>query len=98
MRILKYEPSYVEIEAHIDAPGFLVLSDTYYPGWKAHVDGKLSRIYRADYTLRAVYLEPGKHIVKFIYDPFSFKIGAAITLVTLFLCLTPLYSGVRHKF
>ena len=98
VRILKYEPSYVEIEAQTDAPGFLVLGDTYYPGWKAHVDRKLSRIYKADYTLRAVYLEPGKHIVKFTYDPFSFKIGAIITLVTLFLCLTPLYSGVRHKF
>ncbi|PIP68660.1 MAG: hypothetical protein CO035_07980 [Candidatus Omnitrophica bacterium CG_4_9_14_0_2_um_filter_42_8] len=98
VRILKYEPSYIEIDAHIDTPGFLVLSDTYYPGWKARVDGKLNRIYRADYTLRAVYLEPGKHSVKFTYDPFSFKIGAIITLVTLFLCLTPLRSGVRHKF
>ncbi|MBU1912058.1 MAG: YfhO family protein, partial [Candidatus Omnitrophica bacterium] len=81
--ILKYEPSYVEIEAYIDAPGFLVLSDTYYPGWKAHVDGKPNRIYKADYTLRAVYLEQGKHIVKFTYDPFSFKIGAMITLATI---------------
>ena len=83
VRILKYEPRDVEIEAHIDAPGFLVLSDTYYPGWKAHVDGKPNRIYKADYTLRAVYLEPGKHIVKFTYDPFSFKIGAMITLATI---------------
>ena len=81
--ILKYEPNYVEVEAYIDAPGFLVLSDTYYPGWKALVDGKLNRIYKADYTLRAVYLEPGKHIVKFTYDPFSFKIGSIITLATI---------------
>jgi len=81
--ILKYEPSYVEIEAETDTPGFLVLSDTWYPGWKAHVDGKLSKIYRADYILRSVYLKPGKHIVKFTYDPFSFKIGSIITLATI---------------
>lgn len=83
VRILKYEPSYVEIETETSAPRFLVLSDTYYPGWKAFVDGKPSKIYKADYTLRAVYLEPGKHIVKFTYDPFSFKIGSIITLATI---------------
>jgi len=81
--ILKYKPNYVEIEAEMSAPGFLVLSDTYYPGWKASVDEKPSKIYRADYILRAVYLAPGKHIVKFTYDPFSFKIGSMITLATI---------------
>ena len=85
--ILKYEPNYVEIKAETSAPKFLVLSDTYYPGWKASVDEKPCKIYRADYVLRAVYLESGKHIVKFTYDPFSFKIGAIITLVTVFVSL-----------
>ena len=87
VRILKYEPNYVEIKAETNAPRFLVLSDTYYPGWKASVDEKPGKIYRADYVLRAVYLEPGKHIVKFAYDPFSFKIGAIITSGTLVCCL-----------
>ncbi len=80
--ILKYKPNYVEIEAEMSAPGFLVLGDTYYPGWKVFVDGKKDKIYRADYILRAVYLKPGKHIVKFTYDPFSFKIGMLISAVT----------------
>ncbi len=82
MDILKYEPNYVEIEAVVGESKFLILSDTYYPGWKAHVDGKIDKIYRADYILRAVYLKPGKHIVKFTYDPFSFKIGMLISAVT----------------
>ncbi|MCX5687867.1 MAG: YfhO family protein [Candidatus Omnitrophica bacterium] len=85
--ILKYEPSYVEIEAETNVPGFLVLSDTWYPGWKVYVDGNLDKIYRADYILRSVYLEQGKHIVKFTYDPFSFKIGMIITLGTLVCCI-----------
>jgi len=59
------------------------LSDTYYPGWKVYIDKKPGKIYRADYILRAVYLEPGKHIVKFRYGPFSFKIGFMITLATM---------------
>ena len=83
MNILKYKPNYVEIEAEMSVPGFLVLGDTYYPGWKVYVDGKQDKIYRADYILRAVYLMPGKHIVKFTYEPFSFKIGVIITLGTI---------------
>ncbi|MDO8603300.1 MAG: YfhO family protein [Candidatus Omnitrophota bacterium] len=83
VNISKYESNYVEIKAESSAPKFLVLSDTYYPGWKVYVDGKADKIYRADYILRAVYLKPGKHIVKFTYDPFSFKIGAIITLATI---------------
>ena len=85
--ILKYKPNYIEIEAITNESKFLVLSDTYYPGWRASVDEKPCKIYRADYVLRAVYLEPGKHIVKFTYDPFSFKIGMIVTLLTMILCV-----------
>ena len=85
--VLKYEPGEVIIGAETNAPRFLVLSDTWYPGWKVYVDDKPDKIYRADYILRSVRLEPGKHIVKFTYDPFSFKIGAIITLGTLVCCL-----------
>ncbi len=81
--IIQYTPNKVTIEAQVSTPKFLVLSDSYYPGWKAYVDGRRAKIYRADYTLRAVHLKPGKHIVTFTYDPFSFKIGMIITLVTL---------------
>jgi uncharacterized membrane protein YfhO len=81
--ILRYESGKVIIEAETDAPRFLVLSDTWYPGWKVYVDDKPDKIYRTDYILRSVHLEPGKHIVKFTYDPFSFKIGIIITLGTI---------------
>ena len=83
VRILKYEAGEVIIESETSTPRFLVLSDTYYPGWKAYVDAKIDKIYRADYILRAVYLAPGRHIVKFTYDPFSFKAGLAITMITI---------------
>jgi uncharacterized membrane protein YfhO len=68
---------------------FLVLSDTYFPGWKAYVDGKKEKIYRANYNFRAIALGAGTHKIEFIYDPLSFKIGAIITLLTLigFICV-----------
>lgn len=67
-----------------DKRGFLVLFDTFYPGWKAYIDNNLTKIYRTDYLFRALYIDkPGVHAISFIYSPFSFRLGAAITLTTL---------------
>jgi len=63
--------------------GLLFISDSFYPGWKAFIDGKETKIYRANYAFRAVFLPSGKHTVRFIYDPLSFKIGTAISLIAL---------------
>ena len=62
---------------------FLVLSDTYFPGWKAYVDGKEEKIYRANYAFRAIPLMAGTHEVEFVYDPLSFKVGAIITFLAI---------------
>jgi hypothetical protein len=83
IEITKYEPNCVLIETLSDKPRVLFLSDTYYPGWKAYVDGKETKIYRANYMFRAVYLEPGQNKVKFVYAPMSFKLGSLISLITI---------------
>ena len=83
VEILSYEPQRVVISAELTEKGYLVLTDAYYPGWRAVVDGLETPIYRANLLFRAVYLPAGKHRVEFIYDPLSFKLGAAISLVTL---------------
>jgi hypothetical protein len=74
-RITKYGPLEVLVEAELKNAGTLRLSDTYYPGWKAYVDGKETGILKADRIFRAVSLDPGKHLVRFVYDPLSFKLG-----------------------
>ncbi len=81
--IIKYEPEEALIRAQSGSGGFLVLSDRFYPGWKAYRDGRRTKIYRANYILRAVYVPPGEHVVKFIYKPFSFLAGSLITGITL---------------
>ncbi len=65
---------------------FLVLNDTYFPGWKVIVDGKKGKIYQADYAFRAVPLSKGAHQVEFIYDPLSFKLGAVVTFIGILGC------------
>jgi len=75
----------------------LVLSDTYYPGWKVFVDGSPEKIYQANYTFRAIPLSAGIHQVKFVYDPVSFKLGAGVTFVGILVCLGMGWVGQRKK-
>jgi len=78
----EYSPNTVKIEVALDQDGYLVLSDTYYPGWRAYVDGEEKETLRANYAFRAVPMESGQHTVLFKYDPLSFKMGLAISLAT----------------
>ncbi len=83
VEITRYEPNYVQIQADTPSDGFLFLSDSYYPGWTALVDGAQAEIYRANYAFRAVYLAAGSHEVEFAYRPDSFRWGASISLLAL---------------
>ncbi len=85
--IKDYNMNDVLIMADMKSPGFLIITDTYYPGWKVYVDGVEKEILAADYLFRAVFLETGTHSVKFIYDPMSYKIGLWITCLTLIVML-----------
>jgi len=79
----------------------LVLSDTYFPGWKAFINGKETKIYRANYAFRAVPLKAGTHEVEFVYDPLWFRLGAGLTYWGIIACLViSLFPGkniVRAK-
>jgi hypothetical protein len=76
-QILRDEPSLVEIEAELAAPGMVVLADSFYPGWRASVDGRRVPIRAANYLFRAVAVPQGRHRVRFEYAPASLRIGAA---------------------
>jgi hypothetical protein len=71
----------VSVEADLSQPGFLLLLDTWFPGWTATVNGQPTKIYRADYNFRAVQLSAGKSTVCFSYQPLSFRIGLALGAV-----------------
>ena len=64
------------------------MSEAYYPGWQAYVDGRLEEILRANYTFRAIPVGPGTHRVEVVIEPLSFKIGLAVTVLTMVLLLT----------
>lgn len=81
--IVAYAHQSVTINASLNGSGLLVLADSFYPGWRAYVDGKETKILRANLFFRAVPLSPGEHMVEFRYQPLSFTIGWVISLLTL---------------
>lgn len=95
--IRSYELNRVEIEVNAETPGFLVLADTYYPGWQATVDGVETAVYRADSLLRAVHVPAGRHTVTFFFRPVDFMVGAAVSLFTLALCGVGLVYACRRR-
>jgi len=85
--VVAYSPRRITIHAHLPQDGFVVLGDSYYPGWKVFADGNEVSIYRANYILRAVFLKQGKHHVEFVYEPLSFAIGKWVSFSTLLIVL-----------
>jgi len=93
-QIANYGLNAVIIEAQVENPGFLVLTDVYYPGWRVFVDGQERQLYRADYIFRAVYLEAGNHQVRFVFEPLSFKMGLYLVLFALLASVIAIGCGV----
>jgi len=67
--IERYEADCARLRVVTGAPAYLVLADSYYPGWQARIDGRPAPICRADVALRAVRVEAGEHVVEFSFAP-----------------------------
>jgi hypothetical protein len=71
------------IEADAPANGFLVIADTFYPGWTAEVDGAPVPIYRANLSVRAIPVTRGHHVARLHYDAPSWRTGLTISAVSI---------------
>jgi len=74
-------PNRVELSVSAPDGGWLVLADSWFPGWMARIDGEPAEIFAADGLLRAVWLQPGEHSVRFSYMPWSAAAGLAISVL-----------------
>ena len=83
VEIIRYTPNQVSLRTEVSASALLFLSDNYYPGWKATIDGEKIEILRADYSFRALALPKGKHQIVFSYEPGVFYWGLKVSLVSL---------------
>jgi hypothetical protein len=73
----------VELDVHLARPGLVVLADSYYPGWRATVDGVPAPIIQTNFLFRGVSAPAGAHRVRFVYEPASVRRGAVISLISL---------------
>ncbi|MGH8104435.1 MAG: YfhO family protein, partial [bacterium] len=80
--IMRYEPQKVDVQVRTQSAGFLVLTDTWYPGWQATVNGSPAPIYRTDYLFRGVAVPAGDSIVRFEFRPLSFFLGLWISVLS----------------
>ena len=81
-QMMRRTPNETLIQVKTESPGFLFLSETWYPAWKAYVDGVPTEVYKTNYAFMSVYLENGEHSIRFVYDNSLLKIGALITILT----------------
>lgn len=83
VRITHLDPQRIAIDADAAADAMLVLAQQYYPDWQAYRDGQPIATYRANFLAMAFELPPGKHHYEIVYRPWSFYLGALVSLVTL---------------
>lgn len=80
-KIIKYLANKITISTVSSNSSFLVLTDSFYPGWVATVDGKGTPIYRTDFAFRGVQVPQGKHMIEFEYQPASFRYGIYTAII-----------------
>lgn len=91
-------PNRARITAKMACRGLVILSDTWFPGWQAKVDGRPAEILPAFGTLRGVVVEAGEHRIEYAYAPASAAWGAALTaLGVLFVLGTGMYTAKLKK-
>ncbi len=95
-RVLSHAPGKVQIDLSAPAPkgATLVVSENYYPGWLATVDGRPARLGRADFTLIGVELPEGARRVELEFTSPSYQTGKAVTWIAIGLALVALAAGV----
>lgn len=83
--ILAYHPEYVTMTVDAAAPALLILTDAYYPGWQASLNGEPVPIHQVNGLFRGVFVPAGEHQVEMVYRPESWERGRVISLVTILL-------------
>jgi hypothetical protein len=81
-RILSETPGEVVVETDATGPGWLLLLDNWYPGWRVAVDGRPRALRRADYSFRAVEVPAGRSVARFRYVPDSLRLGLILAALS----------------
>jgi hypothetical protein len=81
-RVTRQSSGELEVSVSARQPAVLVISEVFYPGWVASLNGQSAPLLRANYLFRAVHVSPGEHIVRLRFEPGSWYIGRAVSAIT----------------
>jgi hypothetical protein len=95
--VTAYERERVAVRSTARRPALLVLTDTWYPGWKATVDGREATVHRVNYLTRGVAVPAGTHRVELRYQPASWRAGWIVTLLALLALAAGVALGTRRS-
>jgi len=98
VRFRSYEADRILLDVTAESPGLLILSELYYPGWRATVNGKSTAIHKVDGALRGIVVPRGESRVAVEYAPLSFYAGGALSLLTFTGVLAGCVLSLRRKF
>jgi hypothetical protein len=98
VRFLSYEADRISLDVTAESPGLLILSELYYPGWGATVNGRPTEIYKVDGALRGIVVPRGESRIAVEYAPFSFYAGLALSLLTFIGVFSGFILSLRKKF
>ncbi|MBA2616867.1 MAG: YfhO family protein [Rubrobacter sp.] len=93
--VTEYEADEIELKTSTGTRGLLVLSEVYYPAWKAYVDGEPVPVRRADHLLRAVPVPAGEHTVELRYESWTLSLGISISLAAGLTLLVLAFARMR---
>ena len=91
VKVSQYEANKIVLEANVKEDGFIVVNDSYFPGWKAELDDVPTQIFRANHAFRAIPIQKGEHEITFSYRPASFDVGRRVSATTAIASL--MFSG-----
>ncbi len=81
IKMIRFEPDSIQYESSSATNAFAVFSEVYYPkGWNAYIDGKLTPICKTNYVLRGLVIPAGKHTIRFVFEPATWKTGQQLSL------------------
>ena len=83
VKVTQYSNNQVALNAELSEAGYVIISDAYFPGWQATIDGNPTTVYRANQAFRAVAVPAGLHIIVFHYVPTAFYRGIVLSILAL---------------
>jgi uncharacterized membrane protein YfhO len=92
--ITSYKLNSISLDVFTPKDGILMLSEIFYPGWVAYIDGIRQKVLKADWNLRALLIKHGNHKVEIKFEPQLFRIGIWLSLISIGLCV----GGIVYLF